>query len=95
MTVAENGDILDAGKEIRYRRGRNKVDTAKAVREYITSHGIKQAFIAERCGWTKQKTSAIVRGEKRMAADELAAICEALGVPYDFFFVGMLPKNSA
>lgn len=59
---------------------------AQAVKRYMVSHGIKQIFLAEKCGWSRQKTSSIIRGEKKMAADELAAICEALEVPYEFFY---------
>ena len=62
------------------------VDIEAAVSCYIKSHGIKQAFLAERCGWSKQKVSRIVRGEQRLYARELARICDALDLPYEFFF---------
>lgn len=62
------------------------MDVARAVQEYIKERGIKQSFIADKCGWSKQKTSAIIRGERRMIAEEMANICEAVGVPYDFFY---------
>lgn len=60
---------------------------AKAVREYLTTHGIRQSHIAEVCGWSKQKTSAIINGRKRMTAEELAAISDALQLPYDYFYI--------
>lgn len=58
----------------------------QAVQLYLSNHGIKQSFIAQKCGWTKQKTSAIVRGKKKITADELANICDAIEVPYDYFY---------
>ena len=39
------------------------MNVAQAVRDYLTAHGIKQAYLAPKCGWTKQKTSAIVLGK--------------------------------
>ncbi len=62
------------------------MNVALAIQNYLKANKIKQAVIAEKCGWSKQKTSVIVRGQQKMAAEELAAICEALGVPYDFFY---------
>lgn len=62
------------------------MNVALAIQNYLKVNKIKQAVIAEKCGWSKQKTSVIVRGQQKMAAEELAAICEALGVPYDFFY---------
>lgn len=57
-----------------------------AIKEYLVSHGIKQTFVSERCGWSRQKTNAIVTGKQKISADEYGAICEAVGVPYDYFY---------
>ena len=73
-------------KEIRYQKEAGSMNIAQAVYAYISSRGIQQKFIAEKCGWSKQKTSAIIRGKKKMTAEELANICDALGVPYDYFY---------
>ena len=62
------------------------LNIAQAIQEYLISHGIRQTFVAEKCGWPKQKVNAIVRGKKKMTADEMAAICNAIDVPYDFFY---------
>ena len=35
-----------------------------AIRDYLISHGITQAFIARKCGWSKQRTNAIDRETK-------------------------------
>ena len=56
------------------------------IQLYLKKHGIKQKYISDRCGWSKQKTSSIINGKKKLAADELASICEAINVPYDYFY---------
>lgn len=58
----------------------------QAIREYLSSNGIKQTFIAERCGWTKQRLNAILTGRQKISADDYGAICEAVGAPYDYFY---------
>jgi len=67
----------------------------RAIREYLIAHGIKQTFVAERCGWTKQKTNAIVTGRKKITAEECGAVCDAVGVPYDYFFNAAADQDSA
>lgn len=62
------------------------MNIALAIQEYIRVNKIKQAYIAQKCGWSKQKTSVIIRGQQKMAAEDMAAICEALEVPYDYFY---------
>ena len=54
-----------------------------AIREYLISHGIKQTFVAEQCGWSKQKTNSNMTGKKKITAAEYGAI---VGEPYDYFF---------
>lgn len=66
------------------------------IRQYLEDHGIKQTFVSDQCGWTKQKTNAIVTGKRRITADEYGAICEAVGVPYDYFYnLVAATRNSA
>ena len=58
-----------------------------AIKDYLTAHGIKQSFVAEKCGWSKQKTNCIVNGKQKITADEMRTVCDAVGVPYDYFFI--------
>ena len=51
-----------------------------AIKDYLIAHGIKQSFVAEKCGWSKQKTNCIVNGKQKIT------VCDAVGVPYDYFF---------
>ena len=57
-----------------------------AIKDYLTAHGKKQSFVAEKCGWSKQKTNCIVNGKQKITADEMRTVCDAVGVPYDYFF---------
>ena len=61
------------------------VTTAQRIQTYLKDHGIKQAFIAEKCGWSKQKTSCIINGKSKMAVEEYQVLCKVLGVPYEVF----------
>lgn len=57
-----------------------------SIREYLISHGISQAFIARKCGISKQKLNGILNGRQEIKARELKAVCEAVGVPCDYFY---------
>lgn len=57
------------------------------VREYITSHGIKQTFVARKCGISTSKFNAILSGKRTMYADDLRSICYALNVSPETFIV--------
>lgn len=58
---------------------------ASAIRDYLQDHGIKQVFIAEKCGWSKQKTSCIINGKYKMTVEDYQALCKCIGVPYELF----------
>lgn len=68
---------------------------ADAIRRYLHSHGIKQAFIAERCGWSKQKVNSIIWGKRKMTAEEFSLICKVIGAPYELFLGGAVAQDSA
>lgn len=68
---------------------------ADAIRSYLRSHGIKQTFIAERCGWSKQKVNSIILGKRKMTAEEFSDICKAIGAPYELFLGGTAAQDSA
>ncbi|NBI68225.1 XRE family transcriptional regulator [Pseudoflavonifractor sp. 60] len=57
-----------------------------AIREYLVSHGIKQSFVAEKCGWSKQKINSIATGKQKITAEEYGRLCNAIGLPYDYFY---------
>lgn len=55
------------------------------ISDYLKQNGIKQTFIADKCGWTKQKLYNLLHGRNRISVEDYEAICEALSVPFDFF----------
>ncbi len=57
-----------------------------AIREYLIGHGIKQSFVAEKCGWSKQKANAIATGKQKITAEEYGRLCDAIGLLYDYFY---------
>ena len=56
------------------------------IAKYIEEKGIKQVFISQKIGIPPQSVGLILRGERNLDVEEYAKICDALGVPYDFFF---------
>lgn len=57
-----------------------------AILQYIETNGIKQIFLAEKCKWSKQRVHCMLHGKQNMTVGEYSVICDALGVPYDYFF---------
>ena len=55
------------------------------VYHYITKHGIKQNTIAKKCNISASTFSAMMRGNRKMYAEDLRAICYALEVSPEMF----------
>ncbi len=53
---------------------------AKALRELINSKGVKYSFISEKTGIPVNQISRSLMGKRRLPADEMVAICNAIGV---------------
>ena len=62
------------------------MDVVKNLVDYLTARGIKQTFVAEKCGWNRQKVNAICAGKQGVSMDDYIKICDALGISYDFLF---------
>ena len=56
------------------------------IKAYLDSHGIKQTFLAEQTGLTISVISDICLRGRKVEAKEYKKICDALGVPLDYFF---------
>lgn len=56
------------------------------IYKYIVYHGLQQKDVAEKCGWSKVKMHHLMHGNQRMTIDEYIAICQALGVPFGYFW---------
>ncbi len=59
---------------------------ADAIAKYMTEKGIKQVFLCEKCGLSKHSVSLILKNKRKVDVEEYRKICDALEVPYDYFF---------
>ena len=58
------------------------------IAQYISDNGIKQSFIVEKTGLSKNVISAIVNLDRKMSADEYELIVKALNKsPNDFMAI--------
>lgn len=48
------------------------------VAQYITDNGIKQAFICQQTGISKNALSAMLNSQRKMSVSEFEQICRAL-----------------
>lgn len=55
------------------------------IKMYLDSNGIKYKSVAEKAGIAYAAFSMVMTGKRRLQADEYFRVCEALGVPVDFF----------
>lgn len=53
---------------------------ANAIRAERSRRGWRQADLAERCGWSVDTVSAIERGVRTVAVEDLPVLCKALDV---------------
>lgn len=68
---------------------------AQSLHDYLLSHGIKQTFVAEKCGWSKQKVNCIVSGKQKLSAEDFSLICKVIGAPYELFLGDPAAQDSA
>lgn len=55
------------------------------IKQYLQDHGIKQAFLAEKTGIAQEKLSRMLSKNRKLSADELVKISNALGVNPNIF----------
>ena len=60
----------------------------KKIGEYLADNGIKQSFVAEKAGITKQQMSDICPKGRTIDCMVYARICRALNVPLETFLEG-------
>lgn len=61
------------------------MEVNKKLKEYLDSHGITQAFLVKKTGISQEKISNIVNLRRKVTADELGKIANALKVSADIF----------
>lgn len=55
------------------------------IKQYLEEHGIKQAFLVKKTGISKEKMSLILNKNRKLTAEELGTIANALGVDANIF----------
>lgn len=53
-------------------------DARNALREYLNETGIRQSHLARKCGIRSDCLSRMLNGRRRIRADELLLLCQAL-----------------
>lgn len=57
----------------------------KRLNEYVVENGIKQVYIAQKTGLTADTVSKMLKGNRRILADEFLLICTALDIDPNIF----------
>ncbi len=55
----------------------------RAVRAERSRRGLSQTELADALGWSQSRIASLETGTRRLYADELPEVCEALGVPLE------------
>lgn len=55
------------------------------VKQYLEEHGIRQSFVADKCGISASTFNSMLNGKRKMYAEDLRMICYALEVPPEAF----------
>lgn len=61
------------------------MEVNKKLKEYLDAHGITQAFLVKKTGISQEKISNIINSRRKVTADELGRIANALGVSANIF----------
>lgn len=66
----------------------DKLKINERISQYIRNAGLKQKVVAEKAGYSEKQLSAMLRGTRKIWADDYERICVALGKePNDFMSV--------
>lgn len=57
----------------------------KRLSEYVSDNGIKQVYIAQKTGLPADTVSKMLKGNRRILADEFLLICTALDINPNIF----------
>lgn len=56
------------------------------IKKYLDEHGITQVFLSQKTGIDRSAVARIVNSKRRITAEELSKIANALGVDANIFF---------
>lgn len=55
------------------------------IKKYLEENGIKQSFVSERTGIPAPILNMMLNDNRKIEANEYMRICDAIGVPLEFF----------
>lgn len=55
------------------------------IKKYLERNGIKQIFVSEQTGISANKLNMMLNDNRKIEANEYMKICDAIGVPLDYF----------
>lgn len=58
---------------------------AERIKSYVDEKGIKQVAIANALGMNKPAVSSMLKGKRKLSAEEYVTLCDFLEVPYTKF----------
>lgn len=67
----------------------------RKLNEYVTANGIKQIYIVQKTGLSADTISKILKGKRRILADEFLTICVALDIDPNIFRVKPTEEKTA
>lgn len=56
------------------------MDVRDTIGRFIREKGVKQSIISAKAGMTEQQLSDVVRKRRKLEANEMFALCDALGI---------------
>jgi len=62
------------------------IDVRDSLADEIQKRGFKQTVIAEKAGLTKQQLSDIISKRRKLDANEMFALCKAMGIMPNVLF---------
>ena len=65
------------------------------ILDYLKEKGIKQVWLSEKTGISRQALSTTLNGERNLDIEEYTKICDALELEYDYFFNKRMQANKS
>ncbi len=63
------------------------MDIQKRIAQFINDNGVKQSFLSEKTGLSRNIISGIMTSQRKMSADEYFMICQALNKEPNYFML--------
>ncbi len=66
---------------------------AKKISDYLINNGIKQTFVSQKTGISKQTLNAKLKGVSKLTSEDIELICGALGKEPNDFLIPRMPHT--